>query len=153
MLIEMLATFQKVKTENLKFTTYLEKLCRVWTLYRSVEVANFKAHLQNGSWLYSPIAQEALQHCDCNTNTALVTLHMIILSSRINADCSKNVEKENQSLSSQFSLYMAFHLQPIWLKTLVAINLASCQRLFPTFCSQPSEVAVLFDWNLSRHPF
>ena len=44
---------------------------------------------------------------------------------------------------------------PIWLQTLVAINSESCQRSSPSFpvCAPPSEVAVLFDWNLSRHPF
>ena len=84
------------------------ELCLACSSSRSVEDANFKAHLQNGSILYSPVAQGALQHSNCNTDTASVTLHMIILSSRINAGCSKNVEKENQSLSSQCSLYMAF---------------------------------------------
>ena len=36
-----------------------------------------------------------------------------------------------------------------------AINLESYQTSFPSFCAQPSEVAVLFDWpgNLSRCPF
>ena len=27
------------------------------------------------------------------------------------------------------------------------IDCNSCKRLFPSFCSLPSEVAVLFDWN------
>ena len=38
---------------------------------------------------------------------------------------------------------IAFHLQLLWLQTLVAINSESCQRLFPSFCSQPSEVNTL----------
>ena len=40
-----------------------------------------------------------------------------------------------------------------WLQTLVAVNSESCQRLFPSFCSLPYDVAVLFNWNLSRGPF
>ena len=40
---------------------------------------------------------------------------------------------------------IAFHLQQIYSE--------SCQTLFPSFCSQPSEVAVLFDSNLSSHHF
>ena len=49
--------------------------------------------------------------------------------------------------------YIAFHLRPIGLQTLVAINSESCQTSFPSFCAPPSEVAVLFDSNLSRRPF
>ena len=30
---------------------------------------------------------------------------------------------------------IAFHLRPIWLQTLVAIDLESCQTLFPSFCA------------------
>ena len=48
---------------------------------------------------------------------------------------------------------IAFHLQLIWLQTLVAIDSESRQTSFQSFCAQPSEVAVLFDWNLSRRPF
>ena len=46
-----------------------------------------------------------------------------------------------------------FHLQLIWLQNFVAINAKSCQRSFTTFCTSPLKVAVLLDWNLSRHPF
>ena len=46
-----------------------------------------------------------------------------------------------------------FHLWLIWLQTLVVINSESCQTLFPSFCTQPSEVAVLFYLNQSRCPF
>ena len=49
--------------------------------------------------------------------------------------------------------YIAFHLRPIGLQTLVAINSESCQTSFPSFCAPPSEVAVLFYLNLSRRPF
>ena len=45
---------------------------------------------------------------------------------------------------------IAFHLLPIWLQTLVAINSESSLTSFPTFCAQPS---VLFYLNLSRRPF
>ena len=48
---------------------------------------------------------------------------------------------------------IAFDLRLIWLRTLVAIDSESCQRSFPSFCAPPSEVAVLFDRNLSRLPF
>ena len=53
--------------------------------------------------------------------------------------------------------YMAFKhhisLLLIWLQTLVVINSESCQRSFPSICSPPSEVALLFNLNLSRRPF
>ena len=42
---------------------------------------------------------------------------------------------------------IAFHVLPIWLQTLVAMT------LFTSFCVPPSEVAMLFDSNLSRRPF
>ena len=48
---------------------------------------------------------------------------------------------------------IAFHLRLIWLQTLVAIDSESRLTLFPSFCVPPSEVAVLFDLNLSRRPF
>ena len=48
---------------------------------------------------------------------------------------------------------IAFHLLPIWLQTLVAIDSESRLTSFPSFCVQPIEVAVLFHSNVSRHPF
>ena len=46
------------------------------------------------------------------------------------------------------------YLLLIWLlQTFVAIDTESCERLFPNFCTLPSEVAVLFNWNLSRLSF
>ena len=45
-----------------------------------------------------------------------------------------------------------FHLWPIWLQTLVAINSEPRLLLFPSFCAPPSEVAVLFNSNMSRRP-
>ena len=48
---------------------------------------------------------------------------------------------------------IAIHLWPIWLQTLVAINAESRLTLFPSFSAPPSEVAVLFNYNLSRRPF
>ena len=48
---------------------------------------------------------------------------------------------------------VTFHLLLIWLQTLVAIDSESCLTQFPSFCAQPSEVAVLFYSNLSRLPF
>ena len=47
---------------------------------------------------------------------------------------------------------IAFHLRLFWLQTLVVIDSESCQRSFSSFCAPPSEVAVLFRWNLSRRP-
>ena len=43
-------------------------------------------------------------------------------------------------------LQRSFHLQPFRLQTFVGIDSKSCQR-------SPSEVAVLFYWNLSRRHF
>ena len=48
---------------------------------------------------------------------------------------------------------ITFHLQPIWLQTLVVIDSELHLTLFPSFCAQPSEVATLFNQNLSRRPF
>ena len=41
----------------------------------------------------------------------------------------------------------------IWLQTLVAVDSESRLTLFPSFCTAPSQVAVLFYSNLSRRPF
>ena len=38
---------------------------------------------------------------------------------------------------------VTFHLRPILLQTLVAIDSESCQTSFPSFCAQPSEVSLL----------
>ena len=48
---------------------------------------------------------------------------------------------------------IAFHLLPIWLQTLVVIDSESRLTLFPSFCAPPSQVAALFNSNLSRRPF
>ena len=48
---------------------------------------------------------------------------------------------------------IAFHLQPIWLQTLVAIDSESRLTLFPSVCASPSEVAELFYLKLIRRPF
>ena len=50
-------------------------------------------------------------------------------------------------------LYMAFKHRISFATYLVldAIDSESYQRSFPSFCAPPSELAVLFDWNLSRH--
>ena len=48
---------------------------------------------------------------------------------------------------------LTFHLRPIWLQTLVAIDSELRQTSFPSFCVPPSEVAALFNSNLSRRPF
>ena len=48
---------------------------------------------------------------------------------------------------------IAFHLRPTWLQSLVAIDSESRLTSFLSFCAPPSEVAALFDSNLSRRPF
>ena len=52
----------------------------------------------------------------------------------------------------RFQLFAHRHLK--WLcYSMVAIEKELCQRSFPTLCAPPSEVALLFNGNLSRHPF
>ena len=46
-----------------------------------------------------------------------------------------------------------FHLRPIWLQTLAAIDSELRLTSFSSFCAPPSEVAALFNSNLSRRPF
>ena len=62
-------------------------------------------------------------------------------------------QKSKLVLSTLVTAWLSIHLWPILLQTLVAIKLESCQTSFPSFCTQPSEVAVLFNLNLSRRPF
>ena len=57
------------------------------------------------------------------------------------------------TLETRWLSIIAFHLWQIWLETLVAIDSESRLTSFPSFCAPPSEVAVLFDSNLSRRPF
>ena len=60
----------------------------------------------------------------------------------------------NLNLSRRpFLRQVAFHLLLIGLQTLVEINSESSLTLFPSFCVLPSEVAVLFNLNLSTCPF
>ena len=70
--------------------------------------------------------------------------------------------KKSSNLKSKIVLSMlvttwlsniVFHLQPIWLQALVAIDSESRLTSFPSCCTQPSEVAVLFYSNLRRLPF
>ena len=64
--------------------------------------------------------------------------------------------KLNLNLSTLVTTWLsniAFHLLPIWLHLLVAINSQSRLTLFPSFCLPPSEVSVLFNLKLSRRPF
>ena len=58
-------------------------------------------------------------------------------------------QKSKLVLSTLVTAWLSIHLWPILLQTLVAIKLESCQTSFPSFCTQPSEVAVLFNLNLS----
>ena len=72
---------------------------------------------------------------------------MIILSSRLLKKSSNGKSKLVKWIQvSTLLSNITFHLRPIWLRTLVPNNSESCQRLFPSFCALPSEVAVLFYW-------
>ena len=78
---------------------------------------------------------------------------MIILCSRLPKKSSNMKSKLAQSMQSSILLSnIAFRLWLIWLQILFAIDLDPCQTSFPGFCAAQSEVAVLFDLNLSRHP-
>ena len=48
---------------------------------------------------------------------------------------------------------ITFHLLQIWLQTLVAIDSELRLTSFPSFCTPSSEVAALFDSDMSRCPF
>ena len=61
--------------------------------------------------------------------------------------------KAGESVVTTWLANITFHLQPIWLQTLVVIDSGSRLTSFPSFCPPPSEVTVLFDSNLSRRPF
>ena len=61
-------------------------------------------------------------------------------------------QKKKLVQSMQISTWLAFYLWPIWLQSLAVIKSESSQRLIPSFWALPPEVAVLFDWNLSRCP-
>ena len=66
--------------------------------------------------------------------------------------------KSNLVWSMQVSAWFSnipFHLQQIWMHTLVAINLESYQRSIPSFCALPSEVAyavLLESYSLAVKP-
>ena len=49
------------------------------------------------------------------------------------------------------ALNIAFHLLPIWLQTLVAINSESSSASYPSFCMLPPKVAVLFSLTVLEH--
>ena len=57
------------------------------------------------------------------------------------------------TLLTTWMLNVAFHFRPIWLQTLAVIDSQLRLTSFPSFCAPPSEVAGLFDPNLSRRPF
>ena len=78
---------------------------------------------------------------------------MIILISRLLKKILKACPV-NAGLNMAFKDHTLFASSSFfWLQTLVAINSDSCHRLFSSLCTQLSEVAVLFDQNLSRLPF
>ena len=66
--------------------------------------------------------------------------------------CADQFKSEQTPFPGACSNVIAFHLRPIGLQTLVVIDSESYQTLFQSFCAQQSEVAVLFDLNLSRRP-
>ena len=83
----------------------------------------------------------------------LVTQQMIIYKQIAQKICKLKSKLVLSTLVTTWPSNIAFHLRQIWLQTLVAIDSESCQTSFPSFCAPPSEVAVLFDSNLSRRPF
>ena len=78
---------------------------------------------------------------------------MKILSSRfLKNSLDQESELVHSTHASAYLSNISFNWRPIVLQTLVAINSESCQRSFQSMCALPSEVAVLFYWNLSRRP-
>ena len=75
-----------------------------------------------------------------------VSQQMIVYKGRL-------LKKSSHGKCTTWLSNIAFHLQPIWLETLVAIDSASYLKSFSSFCLLPSEVTVLFNSNLSRCPF
>ena len=65
----------------------------------------------------------------------------------------KSSNRKLKLVLSNWHSNIAFHLRLIWLQTLVAIDSELRLTLFPSFCTQTSEVAVLFYLNLSTLPF
>ena len=64
--------------------------------------------------------------------------------------------------AGHYNYYIAFkhrisssfcHLRPIWMQTLDVIDSELRLTSFSSFCAPPSEVAALFNSNLSRRPF
>ena len=47
---------------------------------------------------------------------------------------------------------IAFHLQPVWMQTLVVISSESCQRSFPKFCA-PSSASYVVQFEFSWPPY
>ena len=85
-----------------------------------------------------------------------VTQYMIVYKGRLLKKSSNCKSKSVLStLVSTLLSNIAFHLLLIWLHTLVAIGSVSRLTSFPSlsFCTQQSEVALLFNLNLSRLPF
>ena len=83
-----------------------------------------------------------------------VTQWMIVYKGRLLKKSSN--QKSKLVLSTLVTTWLSnisFHLLQIWLETLVAINSESRLTSFPSLCSLPSEVAVLFNSNLRRLPF
>ena len=79
---------------------------------------------------------------------------MIVYKGRLLKKSSNRKSKLDLSmLVTTWLSNIAFHLRPLGLQTLVAIDSESRLTLFPSFCAPPFEVAVLFDTNLSRCPF
>ena len=83
-----------------------------------------------------------------------VTLNKIVYKGRLLKKSSNRKAKlVLLTLVTTWLSNIAFHVLPIWLKNLVVIDSESCLTSFPSFCAPPSEVAALFDSNLSRRPF
>ena len=80
---------------------------------------------------------------------------------KINVDEGRLLKKSSNRKSKLVLLTLVttwlsniiFHLLLIWQQTLVSIDSESRLTSFPSFCVPPSEVAALFNSNLSRLPF
>ena len=83
-----------------------------------------------------------------------VTQQMIVCQGRqLKKSSNRKSKLVLSALVTTWLSNIAFHLLPIWLQTLIAIDSESRLTLFPSFCVPPSEVAALFYSNLSRCPF
>ena len=83
-----------------------------------------------------------------------VTLYMIVYKEKLlRTSSNRNLKLDLSTLVTIWLSNITFHLRPICLQTLIAIDSELRQTSFPSICAPQSQVAVLFNSNLSRHPF